>query len=97
MVRTDGGGVKWYFAEEQDGNGKVRIYTKKGPLKHKEEEYGEVVNITTSKSDAMDEKLKVMFLLLSLTIYTITGILTAQPGAFDCRGKRETNSKLLAF
>ena len=59
MVRTDGGGVKWYFAEEQDGNGKVRIYTKKGPLKHKEEEYGEVVNITPSKSDAMDEKLKV--------------------------------------
>ena len=70
MVRTDGAGVKWYFAEEQDGNGKVRIYTKKGPLKHKEEEYGEVVNITTSKSDTMDEKLKVMFLLLSLTIYT---------------------------
>jgi len=29
-----------------------------------------VVNITNSKSDTMDENLKVMFLLLSLTIYT---------------------------
>lgn len=29
-----------------------------------------MVNITTSKSDTMDEKLKVMFLLLSLAIYT---------------------------
>ena len=29
-----------------------------------------MVNITTSKSDTMDEKLKVMFLLLSLFIYT---------------------------
>ena len=29
-----------------------------------------MVNITNSKSDTMDEKLKVMFLLLSLTIYT---------------------------
>lgn len=54
-----GRSVKWYFEEEQDGNGKVRIHTKKGPLKQKEEEYGEVLNITTSKSDTMDEKLKV--------------------------------------
>lgn len=29
-----------------------------------------MVNITNSKSDTMDEKLKVMFLLLSLAIYT---------------------------
>jgi len=70
MARGAGSGVKWYFQEEQDGNGKVRIHTKKGPLKLKEKEYGEVVNITTSKSDTMDEKLKVTFLHLSLTSYT---------------------------
>lgn len=70
MACGAGSSVKWYFQGEQDGNRKVRIHTKKGPLKQKEEEYGEVVNITTSKSDTMDEKLKVMFLLLSLTSYT---------------------------
>lgn len=75
MVRPAGSGVKWYFEEEQNGNGKIQIYTKKGPLRQKGEEYGEVVNITTSKSDTTDEKLKVMFLLTSYTITTISTVL----------------------
>lgn len=35
MVHTPGSSVKWYFAEEQDGNGKIRNYKKTQPLKQK--------------------------------------------------------------
>ena len=59
MPRGAGRSVKWYFEEEQDGKRKGYNSYKKGPLKQKEVEYGEVLNITTSKSDTMDEKLKV--------------------------------------
>jgi hypothetical protein len=32
MARGAGSSVKWHFQEEQDGNGEVRIHTKRGLL-----------------------------------------------------------------
>lgn len=50
--------TKWYFVKEGD---KVRIFRKKKSVeKSGGEEYGGVVNIGVSKSDAENDKLKVL-------------------------------------
>ena len=58
MPKKTGSDTKWYFVKEGD---KVRIFRKKSPLKKSGgEEYGGVVNIGVSKSDAENDKLKVL-------------------------------------
>ena len=51
--------IKWYLVQEEDA--KVFIFKNNKQLKNKEGQYhGEVSNISTSRTDVSDEKLKVI-------------------------------------
>ena len=49
--------TKWYFEKTEDE--KIFIYSNNRAIKKNSKEVGQVVNITTSKTDRNDERLKV--------------------------------------
>ena len=51
--------IKWYLVKASE-EGEVFIFQRNAPLKNKQgEEFGKILNITASKSDMDDRKLKV--------------------------------------